>query len=84
MLLMQFTTAVEVHVNMHWRLRSQAGALCKSDTLSVSIAILGGGSWQVLFVKLHPQTNIRADMRHSGQRLSLLRILTLEKRLTLT
>ena len=42
-LLVQFTTAVEVYVIMHWRLRSQdranvAGASCKVDTLSVILA----------------------------------------------
>ena len=32
-LLVQFITAVDVPVDMHWRFRSQAGACCKGDTI---------------------------------------------------
>ena len=50
---MQFITAVEVHVNMHWRLRSQAGAFSKGDALSVILAMLTGGTLVVACVMLH-------------------------------
>ena len=52
MLLVQIIAVVEVLVNMHWRLRSQAGAFGNCDLMSVILAMFAGGIL-VFFVMIH-------------------------------
>ena len=52
MLLVHFIAVVEVPVNMHWRLRSQAGAFGKGDLMSVILAMFASGTL-VFFVMIH-------------------------------
>ena len=52
MLPLKLITMLEVFVIMHWRLRSQAGAFCKGDTLRAILAMIAGGIL-VLFVMVH-------------------------------
>ena len=48
----EFITAIQVLVNMHWRLRPQPGAFCKGDALRVFLAMPIGGTL-VLLVMLN-------------------------------
>ena len=48
----EFITAIQVLVNMHWRLRPQHGPFCKGDALRVILAMPIGGNL-VLLVMLN-------------------------------
>ena len=55
---------VDVPLMMHWRLRSQAGAFCKGDTVSAVLAMLTGGT-VVFFRQASSPMHLLGD-KHSG------------------